>query len=90
MAQIEDKSQYNKLEAENAAPRNQVGQMAASAEFHKKKRQERWSRRRSRKNSRHGENAGSPPRKTVTIPHRSSQPYQTPAATGKYASDFVP
>jgi hypothetical protein len=38
MVQTEDKARYEKLEAENAALRNQVNQMNASAEFHKKKR----------------------------------------------------
>ncbi len=62
-AQIEEKSRYYKLEAENAVLRNQLGQMAVSAEFHKKKRQEQWNRGRSSDNSRNGEHAGSPPRR---------------------------
>jgi hypothetical protein len=86
MVQIEDKSRYDKLEPENAALRNQVGQLTASAEFHKKKHQEQWNRGRSRENSRNGEHTsstGSPPRKKVTVPDRASQPYQTPTATAK-------
>ncbi len=83
ISQIEDKSQCDKLEAENAALRNQAGQMAVSAEFHKKKRQEQWNRERSSENSHHCDNAGSPPRKKVTVPDRSSQPYWTPTATAK-------
>jgi hypothetical protein len=51
MVQIEDKSRYDKLEGENAALRNQVNQINASAEFHKKKRQEQWNQGRSSENS---------------------------------------
>jgi hypothetical protein len=58
MAQIEDKSKNEKLEAEVAALRNQVNQMNASAEYHKKKCQEQWNRGRSREHSRNGENTG--------------------------------
>ncbi len=59
--------------------------MAASAEFHKKKRQEQWNRGRSRENSRTSEHAGPPPRKKVTVPDRSlsSRPYWTPTTTAK-------
>ena len=71
-AQIEDKSKNEKLEAEVAALRNQVNQMSASAEYHKKKRQEQWNRGRSREQARNGEQTGSPPRKKVTVPDRAS------------------
>jgi hypothetical protein len=82
MVQIEDKSRY---EAENVAQRNQVNQMNASAEFHKKTCQEQWNRGRSLEISRNSEHTGSPPRKTrkVTVPYRTSQPYPTPTATAK-------
>jgi hypothetical protein len=74
MVQIEDKSRYEKLEAENAALRNQVNQMNACVEFHKKKHQEQWNRGRSRENSRNSDHTGSPPRKKVTVSDRTSQP----------------
>ncbi len=83
MVQIEDKARYEKLEAEKAALRNQVNQMNASAELNKKKRQEQWNLGRSSENSRNSEHTGSPPRKKVTVPDRTSQPYRTPTATAK-------
>ncbi len=83
MVQIEDKSRNEKLEAEIAALRNQVYQLNASAEYHKKKRQEQWNRGRSSENSRNSEHTGSPPWKKATVPDRTSQPYQTPTATAK-------
>ncbi len=62
LVRIEDKSQCDKLEAENAPLRNQVGQMAASAEYHTNKRQDQWNLNKGRNSENSREHAGPPPR----------------------------
>ncbi len=77
---IDDKSRYADLEADNTALLNKLEQLETSAKYHTKRRQEQWNKGLARYYSR--DRASSPPRK-VTVPDRNHQPHRSPGVTAK-------